>query len=158
MTSNDAPSIASSASRSRTASASFGPASARASCSAAARPASAARASLEPRPAVLERLLGALELLAAARALGRVGEHRLDRAAVLALQPVELRQALLDLVEAARRGVDALAVAAQLAGEVVGLDGEAVGPGGEAVQRGVDALQRGEGRGGRREGGRGAAG
>jgi hypothetical protein len=64
---------------------------------------------VEPRPPVLERLLGALEQLAPARALGRVGEHRLDRPAVLALQTVELAEPLLDLVEAARRGVDPLA-------------------------------------------------
>ena len=76
---------------------------------------------------------------------------------MLALEPVELREALLDLVEPARRGVDPLAVAAQLAGEVVGLDGERLRALGERVERGVDALQRGEGRGGGRERGRGAA-
>ena len=61
----------------------------------------AARRLQAPR-ALLERLLGALELGAPLRALARVLEHRGDRAAVLALEAVELGQALLDLVEAAR--------------------------------------------------------
>ena len=67
---------------------------------------------------------------------------------MLALEPVELPQALLDLVEAAGRGVDALAVAAQLARQVVGLDGERLRPLGERVERRIDALHRRQGAGG----------
>ena len=114
---------------------------------------------LEPRPPVLERLLGALELGAPARALLGVGEHRGDGAAVLALQPVEQREPLLDLVEAPGRGIDPLAVAAQLPGEVVGLDRERLGALGKGVEGRVDALQRGEGgRGGGQRGGGSAGG
>ena len=43
-----------------------------------------------------------------------MGEHRGDRAAVLALEAVEQRQALLDLVQPAGRRIDALGVAVQL--------------------------------------------
>ena len=76
---------------------------------------------------------------------------------MLALEPLELREPLLDLVEAARRRVDPLAVAAQLPGEVVGLDGEGLGAVGERVERRVDPLERGEGRGRVGEGDRGGA-
>ena len=64
---------------------------------------SSARASPSARLGALERLLGADELVAARAARLGVGEHRGDRAAVLALQAVQQRQALLDLVQPARR-------------------------------------------------------
>ena len=71
-------------------------------------------------------------------------EHGGQRAAVLALQAVEQREALLDLVEAAGRRLHALAVAAQVGGEVVGLDGErghAVGQRVELAVHPANALQ-----------------
>ena len=97
----------------------------RAARSSAARASSSARTSASAARRVLERLLGARELVAPRAAGLRVREHRRDRAAVLALEPVERGQPLLDLVQPPRRGVHRLAVAAQLAGDVVGLDARA---------------------------------
>ena len=139
-TANAAPSIASSPRRSRRRRPAAAAASARASCSAAARSVELARA--RPRAALRASSSASsapVELGAARAARLGVLEHRGDRAAVLALEPVEQRQPLLDLVEPARRRVDALAVAAQLAREVVGLDGERLRPVGERVERRVDA-------------------
>ena len=61
----------------------------------------AARAS-SSRPAVLDRLLGARQLVAPRAARVGVREHRRDRPAVLALEPVEQREPLLHLVQPAR--------------------------------------------------------
>ena len=113
---------------------------------------------LDLRLAGLERLLGARQLVAPAAALLGVGEHGRDRAAVLALQAVEQREALLDLVEPAGRRLDALAVAAQLAREVVGLDGQRLRAVGQRVELGVDAADRLERRRRGGEGRRGAGG
>ena len=93
----------------------------------------------EGRLAVRQRLLGAGQLVAPGAAGLGVGEHRGERAAVLALEALELGEPLLDLVEAAGRRLDGLAVAAQLAREVVGLDGERARPGAQGVELGVDA-------------------
>src|SRR4051812_40112880 len=73
-----------------------------------------------------------------AAALG-VGQHRRDRAAVLALQPLEDGQALLGGVERAGLGVEPLGVAAQLARHVVGLVLHGAPALGEHVERRVDA-------------------
>ena len=110
-TSNRASGIASSASRSRTAAASFG---ARA-CDGRRRgasPADRARrttSASSPR-GVLERLVGVLELVAARAAALGVGEHVGDRAAVLARQPREHREPLLDLLEPRLRAALAAAI------------------------------------------------
>ena len=75
-------------------------------------------------------------------------EHRGDRPAVLALQPVQQREPLLDLVEETvppAQRVDALGVVAQLVDDVVGLQGDRAHAGGELVQLRVhaaDGLQR----------------
>ena len=71
---------------------------------------SSARDLLELGLAVLQRDLGALELVAALAAALGVGEHLGDRAAVLALQARELRQALLDLLERSGRRLAASAL------------------------------------------------
>ena len=97
---------------------------------------------LERRRGALQRLLGAGQLVAARAARIGMRQHRRDRAAVLALEPLEQRQPLLDLVQPPRRGVHSLAVAAQLAGEVVGLDHELRRAVGQRVERGVDAAHR----------------
>ena len=97
---------------------------------------------LELRGRGLGRLLRAGQLVAPGAARLGVREHRGDRAAVLALELLEQREPLLDLVEPARRRVDALAVAAQLARQVVGLDDERRHPVREGVQLGVDAADR----------------
>ena len=150
-----APSIASPASRSITA-----PASEPAACLARGPQRLGLRGELglrlaQPLLPGLERLLGAGQLVAPAPALLGVDEHRLDRAAVLALEAVEQRQPLLDLVEPAGRRLDALAVAPQLARQVVGLDGERLRAVGQRVELRVDAaggLER-RGRGRERRGG-----
>ena len=54
----------------------------------------------------LERVLGAAQLVVARAAALGVLEHRLDRAAVLSLEPLEHGQALLDGVERARLGLE----------------------------------------------------
>ena len=87
-------------------------------------------------------LLGAGQLVPPRAAGLRVGEHRGDRAAVLALELLEQRQALLDLVQPAGRRVDRLAVAPQLARQVLRLDRERARPLGEDVERRVDAAHR----------------
>ena len=66
--------------------------------------------------------LGLLEPLALGAAALGVRQHRRDAAAVLALEPVVLLEALLDLLQAARLGLERVGVAAQLAAEVLGLD------------------------------------
>ena len=68
-------------------------------------------------------------------------EHRGDRAAVLALQPVEHAQALLDGVQAPGLAVERLGVGAQLAGDVVDLVDQRLPALAEGVERGVDALR-----------------
>ena len=79
---------------------------------------------------------------------------------MLALQPVEQREPLLDLVEPAGRGLDRLPVPPQLAGQVVRLDGEGLRAVGQRVERRVDPAGGFEpvGRGGERRGGAFAAG
>ena len=99
---NSAPSMASAPSRSRTASASATPAASRAALSARARCSSSRADDGQLRLDLLDRLLGADELVPPGAALLGVGEHRRDRAAVLALEALEQRQPLLDLVQAAR--------------------------------------------------------
>ena len=95
---------------------------------------------LQPRRGGLDRHLGAGELRAARAAGLGVREHRRDRAAVLALEPLEHREALLDGVQAAGLGVEALGVRAQLAGDVVDLVEQGLPALGERVECGVDAL------------------
>ena len=63
---------------------------------------SLARSASSSRLGVLDRLLDARQLGVPGAAGGGVLEHRGDRAAVLALEPVQQRQALLDLVEPAQ--------------------------------------------------------
>ena len=70
----------------------------------------------------VRRLARPLDRLDLAPAVLGVGEHRLDRAAVLALQPVERVEPLLHLLEPAGLGLDALGVAAQLGGQLLQLD------------------------------------
>ena len=124
-TANSAPSIASAASRSRTACASSAPAASRAALSAAASSPSSARAAARSRSAPLDRLLRARELVTARAAGLGVLEHGRDRAAVLALEAIEQREALLDLFEATRSRLDALGVAVQVVHQVLGLDAPA---------------------------------
>ena len=69
-------------------------------------------------------------------------EHRRDRAAVLALEPVEQRQPLLDLVQAAGRRLDALGVAVQLVQQVLGLERQRADARGQRVQLRVHAAGR----------------
>ena len=76
------------------------------------RAARARRARLgQPRGRLLERDLGVRELVVPRAAALGVLEHRRDRAAVLALQPVDGRQALLGGLERARLGLEPLGVA-----------------------------------------------
>ena len=99
------------------------------------------RARCKARRRGLDRELGAGELGAPRAAALGVGEHAGDRAAVLALQALEHGQALLDAVQPARLGIQALGVAAQLAGEVVGLDGQRAPALAERVERRVDVAR-----------------
>ena len=122
------------------------------------RPSRARRARASPaRRSPLQRDLGAGQLVAARAAALRVREHRRDRPAVLALQPLEHRQALLDRVELAGLGVEAFAVAAQLAGEVLGLSASARQRSASASSSAVDARDAVQARGGRRQQRAGAA-
>ena len=75
---------------------------------------------------------------------------------MLALEPLEQRQALLDLVQPPRRRVHGLAVAAQLARQVVGLDREGARAIRQHVERRVDAADRLQGLRRARERARGA--
>ena len=79
---------------------------------------------------------------------------------MLALQAIEQREPLLDLVEPAGWGLDRLPVPPQLAGQVVRLDGEGLRAVGQRVERRVDPAGGFEpvGRGGERRGGAFAAG
>ena len=134
-----APSMASSARRSRTARASRGAAFARVARSAPAAVAWSARAassSAMPRSSATSAPASSSRRDAAA--LG-VGEDVGDRAAVLALQALEHGQALLGGLQRARIAVEALGVAQQLAGQVVGLVGQRAPPLGQRVEPGVDA-------------------
>ena len=70
----------------------------------------------------LDRLLDARQLGVPRPARRGMLEHRGDRAAVLALEPVQQREPLLDLVEATWSRLDALGVAVQLVHEVLGLE------------------------------------
>ena len=98
-----------------------------------------------------QRLLGVLELVAALRAVPRMREHGGDRAAVLPGQARVGGQALLDLLEPAGRRFDRVLVAAQLGGEVLGLDTQAPQPLPERIELGIDAGGGVERRLGRRE-------
>ena len=69
-----------------------------------------------------------------------MSEDGLDRAAVLALEPIDRLELLLHLAEATRLPVDRLPIRAQLAGCVAELDAQASDPLGEAIKIGVDAL------------------
>ncbi len=137
-TSNVAPSIARPASRSRTALASLGAAAARARRSPAAALSRSARAAARAVGDVLERDLGALELGAALAAALGVLEHSGDRAAVLALKPVEQGQTLLDGLELAGGGLDALPHHAQLAGQILRLVDHAAGTLGQRIDFSID--------------------
>src|SRR5207302_4514587 len=68
--------------------------------------------------------LGALESLYLGPAALCVGEDRLDRAAVLALEAVQGLESLLDRDQPPRVGIDSLQVGAKLAGDVADLDGK----------------------------------
>ena len=103
---------------------------------------------------LLDRLLGADQLVAALAAGDRMGEHGGDGAAVLALEALERGEALLDLVQPAGRRFDALGVAVQVVQQVLGLERERTSAGRERVELGVDAgggLERPRG-GGQRDG------
>src|SRR5262249_59216543 len=67
----------------------------------------------------LDRLVGADELVAPRPAGLSVREHQRDRAAVLALQALEQREPLLDLVQPPGWRLDALGVAVQLLQQVL---------------------------------------
>ena len=104
-----------------------------------------------------DRLLDARQLGVPHPARLGMLEHRRDRPAVLALEPVQQRQPLLHLVEATWSRLDALGVAVQLVHEVLGLERQCADAAGERVELCVHAargLQRG---GGGRERERGAA-
>ncbi len=75
----------------------------------------------------LGRLAGALDRVDLRAAVLGVSEHRLDRAAVLPLQPVDHVESLLDLLEPARLGLDAFGVAAQLARQLLQVDAQPCG-------------------------------
>ena len=81
-----------------------------------------------------ERHLGAGELLASRPRVGGVVEHSGERPAVLAHQALDARKTLFDRVERAVLARDPLAVGAQLAGQVLGLDHERAQTLGERVQ------------------------
>ena len=84
-----------------------------------------------------------------------MGEHRLDAAAVLALEPVDRFQPLLDRHQRARVGLDPLGVVAQLRGDVAQLDRQRRDPLGDRVEAGIEpggALQQRFGLGQRRRG------
>ena len=85
------------------------------SAASSARLLAAARARRSSSSAALLGALDPLDLRAAA--LG-VGQHGLDRAAVLALQPVDHVEALLDLLEAPGLGLDPVGVGAQLGAQL----------------------------------------
>ncbi len=91
-----------------------------------------------------EPLLGAVETLDLSRAAAGVLEHRLDRAAVLAGQPVEPVEPRLDELEPLGIGLEALEYGAQLAGQVGELDRERRGAVGERGELGVDVAAAGE--------------
>jgi hypothetical protein len=74
-----------------------------------------------------------------------VREHRLDRAAVLALEPVQGLEALLHLLQPPRRRVHPLGVGTQLRAEVAQFHRGRAGPLGQGVEPVVDALERGQG-------------
>ena len=95
-----------------------------------------------------------LELVAALRAALRVLEHRSHAAAVLAGQAGVGAETVLDLLEAAGRGLHGLLVAAQVAGHVLGLDPQGPQALGQRVELGVDARGRVERRLGRGQHGR----
>ena len=143
--------MASAASRRRTASARPGAAAARAAEQAGRGLGQLGARGREGRLAIRQRFLGAGQLVAPGAAGLGVGEHRGERAPVLALEALELGEPLLDLVQAAGRRLDGLAVAAQLACEVVGLDGEGARPGAQGIELGVDAADALERRGGARQ-------
>ena len=63
---------------------------------------------------------------------------------MLALQPVDRLEPLLDRLEPPRLGLDPVEVGAQLRGEVVELDGDGRGALGERIERGVDPADRRE--------------
>jgi hypothetical protein len=67
-------------------------------------------------------LVGVLEPLDLGAAALRMGEDRVDRAAVLPLQPVEDVESLLDLLQAPRLRVDAIEVPAKLVCQIPELD------------------------------------
>ncbi len=82
----------------------------------------------EPGLRGLHRDLGAGQLLAQIAAVLRVFEHGRDAAAVLALEPRDRGEPLLDSLEATRLRVQSIAVAADLAEQVLGLDRERACP------------------------------
>ena len=97
------------------------------------------------RPRAASMASSAPRARAPAPALLPVGEDGLDRPAVLALEPVEEGEALLDLVQAGARGAvlaDRLPVAPQLPRHVVGLDRQRGEPRGQLVELGVHAGHR----------------
>ncbi len=97
-----------------------------------------------------ERHLGAGELFAPGTRIGGVVEHGGERPAVLAHQTLDARKTLFDRVERAVLARDPLAVVAQLAGQILGLDHERAQTLGERVQARVDAGKRVQPRGGAR--------
>src|SRR3954463_12483402 len=142
-----APSMASSARRSRTTRASRGAAFPRPAPRAPAARARSPRAAprllaarrLELGRSVLERDLRAGQLVAPGAAALGMGQHVGDRAAVLALQAFEHGEALLGVLERTRLCVQPLGVAQELASQVVGLVGQRAPALGERIEPGVDA-------------------
>ena len=110
----------------------------------------------DPGPETGAHLLRVLEPRDLGAATLGVRGDELDRAAVLALQAVERGQPLLDLLEPARIGLDAVEVGAQLGGDVGDLEPERRDPRGDRIERGVDALDRRQPALGGRERSRGA--
>ena len=113
--------MASSASRALTARASLGAAARRTLVSRPASPSGPVVVGNQLGLDLLERDVRVLELVAAGAAALGVAEDVGDRAAVLAFEACEQSEPLLDLLEAVGRSLDLEQVAAQLAGDVLGL-------------------------------------
>ncbi len=84
--------------------------------------------------------LGVLQPMDLSPAALPMGEHRLDRAPVLALQPVDHVQTLLHQLEATGLGLDSVEVGAQGARRVVELDRGRADSRGDRVERGIDSV------------------
>ena len=94
----------------------------------------------QTRLRVFKGHLGVIKLLASVATALRIGEHRPDRAAMLATQLVDYLKALLDQVDLARLGLQRFRVRPQVAGELAGLRDELAPAGNQRVESAIDAL------------------